>query len=48
LANEQNYTATANISGGKAINGVSDNGTGGTYTGGTAVSRPNTSGITTN
>ena len=46
-ANAQNYTATASISGGKAINGVSDN-NGGTYTGATAVSRPNTSGITTN
>jgi hypothetical protein len=47
LANEQNYTATATISGGKAINGVSDNGTG-LKTDNTAVSRPNTSGITTN
>ena len=46
-ANAQNYTATATITGGKAINGVSDN-NGGTYTDGTAVSRPNTSGITTN
>ena len=41
------YTATATISGGKAINGVSDN-AGGTYTDATDVSRPNTSGITTN
>jgi hypothetical protein len=47
-ANAQNYTATATISGGKAINGVSDNNTDGTYTDATAVSRPNTSGITTN
>jgi len=46
-ANAQNYTATATISGGKAINGVSDN-TGGTYTDDTAVSRPNTTGISTN
>jgi hypothetical protein len=46
--NAQNYTATATISGGVAINGVSDNNTDGTYTGATAVSRPNTSGISTN
>ncbi len=46
-ANAQNYTATATILGGKAINGVSDN-NGGTYTDATAVARPNTSGITTN
>ncbi len=47
-ANAQDYTATATISGGVAINGVSDNNTDGTYTGATAVSRPNTSGISTN
>lgn len=47
-ANAQNYTATATISGGVAINGVSDNNTDGTYTDATAVSRPNTSGISTN
>ena len=47
-ANAQDYTATATISGGKAINGVSDNNTDGTYTDATDVSRPNTSGITTN
>jgi hypothetical protein len=46
-ANAADYTATATISNGKAINGVSDNNAG-TYTGATAVSRPNTSGITTN
>lgn len=46
-ANAQNYTATATISAGVAINGVSDNNSG-TYTDATAVSRPNTSGITTN
>lgn len=47
-ANAQNYTATATISGGIAINGVSDNNTDGTYTDATDVSRPNTSGISTN
>lgn len=46
-ANAQNYTATATISSGKAINGVSDNGTG-AKTDDTAVARPNTSGIGTN
>lgn len=46
-ADAQNYTATAAISNGKAINGVSDNNDG-TYTDDTAVSRPNTSGIGTN
>ena len=44
----QDYTATAVISNGVAINGVSDNATDGTYTDNTAVSRPNTSGISTN
>jgi hypothetical protein len=42
-----NFTATGTISGGKTSNGVSDNGTG-AKTGNTAVSRPNTSGISTN
>jgi hypothetical protein len=46
-ANAADYTATATISNGVAINGVSDN-NGGTYTDATDVSRPNTSGITTN
>jgi hypothetical protein len=46
-ADAQDYTATAVISNGKAINGVSDNAEG-TYTDNTAVSRPNTSGIGTN
>lgn len=41
------YTATATISNGIVINGVSDNGEG-TYEDETAVSRPNTSGIGTN
>jgi hypothetical protein len=41
------FTATATISGGKAINGVSDN-AGGTYTDNTSVARPHTSGIGTN
>ena len=43
----QNYTATATITNAKASNGVSDNGTGDKAKD-TAVSRPNTSGITTN
>jgi hypothetical protein len=47
-ANAADYTATATISGGKAINGVSDNNADGKYTDKTDVSRPNTSGITTN
>jgi hypothetical protein len=47
-ANAQDYTATAVISSGVANNGVSDNNTDGTYTDATAVSRPNTSGISTN
>ncbi len=47
-ADAQDYTATAVISNGKASNGVSDNNSDGTYTDATAVSRPNTSGITTN
>ena len=46
-ANAQDYTATAQISNGVAINGVSDNASG-TYSDDTAVSRPNTSGISTN
>lgn len=46
-ANAADFTATASISNGKAINGVSDN-TSGTYSGSTAVARPHTSGITTN
>ncbi len=46
-ANAQDFTATATISSGKAINGVSDNGTG-AKTDDTAVARPNTSGIGTN
>lgn len=46
-ANAQNFTATASISGGTAINGVTDNGTG-AKTDATAVARPNTSGIGTN
>lgn len=46
-ANAQDYTATAAISNGVTSNGVADN-TEGTYTDNTAVSRPNTSGITTN
>lgn len=41
------FTATANIANGKAINGVSDN-TEGSYADGTDVSRPHTSGIGTN
>jgi hypothetical protein len=41
------YTATAAISAGKAINGVSDNETG-VDNGATAVSRPHTTGIQTN
>jgi hypothetical protein len=44
----QDFTATATISGGEASNGVDDNGTDGTYTDATDVSRPNTSGISTN
>jgi len=45
----QDYTATSVISNGKATGtGVSDNNTDGTYTDNTAVSRPNTSGISTN
>ncbi len=46
-ADAQDYTATATISNGKTINGVSDNGTS-AHEDGTAVSRPNTSGIGTN
>lgn len=42
------YTATAVISAGQASNGVSDNTVDGTYTDGTTVSRPQTSGIGTN
>jgi hypothetical protein len=41
------FTATVTIANGKAINGVSDNGTG-LKTDGTLVSRPHTSGIQTN
>jgi hypothetical protein len=41
------FTATANIANGKAINGVSDNAEG-TYEDETDVSRPHTSGIGTN
>lgn len=41
------FTATATISGGKVINGVSDN-AGGTYTDNTSVARPHTTGIGTN
>jgi len=47
-AGAQDYTATAVISNGVADNGVADNTIDGTYTDDTAVSRPNTSGITTN
>ncbi|WP_163322571.1 pilus assembly protein [Draconibacterium mangrovi] len=43
-ADAQDFTATASVSGGKAINGVSDNGDG-TYSDATNVARPNTSGI---
>jgi hypothetical protein len=46
-ADAQDFTATATISSGTAINGVTDNGTG-TKTDLTAVARPNTSGISTN
>jgi hypothetical protein len=46
-ANAADYTATATIANGVAINGVSDNASG-TYTDATDVSRPNTSGIGTN
>ena len=45
--NAADFTATATISAGKTINGISDNGTG-SKTGATAVSRPNTSGISSN
>lgn len=48
LSNAQDFTATATISNGEAINGVTDNGTDGQYTDDTAVARPNTSGISTN
>ncbi len=47
-ADAADYTATASIANGKAINGVSDNNTDGTYTDDTAVARPHTSGIGTN
>ncbi|MBW6536829.1 MAG: hypothetical protein K0B11_17610, partial [Mariniphaga sp.] len=46
--NAQDFTATATISNGEASNGVDDNGIDGTYTDSTDVSRPNTSGISTN
>ena len=46
-ADAQDYTATAVISNGVAINGVTDNASG-VYTDNTVVSRPNTSGIGTN
>ena len=42
------FIATATISNGKAINGVSDNDTDGQYTDDTTVARPHTSGIGTN
>ncbi|HPF50265.1 MAG TPA: hypothetical protein PK335_01760 [Draconibacterium sp.] len=44
-ANAQNFTATASVSEGVTINGVSDNGADGTYNDATDVARPNTSGI---
>ena len=42
------FTATATIANGKAVNGVSDNNSDGNYEDETAVSRPHTSGIGTN
>jgi hypothetical protein len=45
--NVANFTATGTISAGKTSNGISDNGTG-AKTDNTKISRPNTSGITTN
>jgi len=47
-ANAQDFTATASVSGGLSSNGVSDNGSDGTYNDATDVARPNTSGISTN
>lgn len=47
-ADAQDFTATASISNGKTINGVSENDTAGDNTDATDVSRPNTSGIGTN
>jgi hypothetical protein len=46
--NAQDYTATVTITNGKTINGVSENDTDNDNTDATDVSRPNTSGITTN
>jgi hypothetical protein len=47
LGTAADFTATVTIANGKAINGVSDNGTG-AKTDETSVSRPHTSGISTN
>ena len=47
-ADAQDFTATATISNGVAINGVAENGTDGVYVDETDVARPNTSGIGTN